>query len=152
MAAQEYQAPESVGRLQQRALVIGGVALLVSILGAVRTPGLFYQSYLMSFLLILGLTVGSLGLVMLQHLVSGHWGIIIRRPLESATRTLPLIVAFFLPIVFFGMKYLYAAWLDPEERQKRTAVAVSAGVSDQRALSSARGHLFRDLACADVHL
>jgi len=71
MAAQEYQAPESVGRLQQRALVIGGVALLVSILGAVRTPGLFYQSYLMSFLLILGLTVGSLGLVMLQHLVSG---------------------------------------------------------------------------------
>ena len=41
MAAQEYQAPESVGRLQQRALVIGGVALLVSILGAVRTPGLF---------------------------------------------------------------------------------------------------------------
>jgi len=34
----------------------------------------------MSFLLILGLTVGSLGLVMLQHLVSGHWGIIIRRP------------------------------------------------------------------------
>ena len=118
MAAQEYQAPESVGRLQQRALVVGGVALLVSILGAVRTPGLFYQSYLMSFLLILGLTVGSLGLVMLQHLVSGHWGIIIRRPLESATRTLPLIVAFFLPILFFGMKYLYAAWLNPEELQK----------------------------------
>src|SRR5258708_13272781 len=118
MAAQEYQAPESVGRLQQRALFIGGVALLVSILGAVRTPGLFYQSYLMSFLLILGLTVGSLGLVMLQHLTSGHWGIIIRRPLESAARTLPLIVAFFLPILFFGMKHLYGAWLSPEELQK----------------------------------
>src|SRR5258708_257589 len=118
MGAEGYQAPESVGRLQQRAVVIGGVGLLVSILGAVRTPGLFYQSYLMSFLLILGLTVGSLGLVMLQHLVSGHWGIIIRRPLESATRTLPLIVALFLPILVFGMKYLYAAWLNPEELQK----------------------------------
>ena len=114
MPAQEYQAPESVGRLQQRALTVGGVALLVSILGAVRTPGLFYQSYLMSFMLILGLTLGSLGLVMLQHLTSGHWGIIIRRPLESATRTLPLLVAFFLPIMFVGMKYLYGAWLDPE--------------------------------------
>ena len=114
MAAQEYRAPESVGRLQQRALTVGGVALLVSILGAVRTPGLFYQSYLMSFMLILGLTLGSLGLVMLQHLTSGHWGIIIRRPLESATRTLPLLVAFFLPIMFVGMKYLYGAWLDPE--------------------------------------
>jgi hypothetical protein len=118
MAAQEYQAPESVGRLQQRALFIGGVALLVSILGAVRAPELFYPSYLMSFLLILGLTVGSLGLLMLQHLTSGHWGIIIRRPLESATRTLPLIAAFFLPILFFGMKYLYGAWLNPEALEK----------------------------------
>jgi hypothetical protein len=108
MAAQEYQAPESLGRLQQRALFIGGVALLVSILGAVRTPGLFYQSYLMSFLLLLGLTVGSLGLVMLQHLTSGHWGIIIRRPLESATRTLPLMTIAFLPIAVFGMQYLYS--------------------------------------------
>src|SRR5260370_31173744 len=72
----------------------------------------------MNFLLFLGLTVGSLGLVMLQHLTSGHWGIIIRRPLESASRTLPLIVAFFLPILFFGMKYLYRAWLDTEELRK----------------------------------
>ncbi len=102
MAAQEYQAPESVGRLQQRALIIGGVALLVSIFGAVRSPGDFYQSYLVSFLLILGLTVGSLGLVMLQHLTSGHWGIIIRRPLEAATRTLPLMAIAFLPIALFG--------------------------------------------------
>jgi hypothetical protein len=118
MAAREYQAPESVGRLQQRALTVGGIALLVSILGAVRSPGLFYQSYLMSFMLILGLTLGSLGLLMLQHLTSGQWGIIIRRSLESATRTLPLILVFFLPIVFFGMKYLYGAWLDPEELKK----------------------------------
>ena len=108
MAAQEYQAPESVGRLQQWALSIGGVALLVSILGAVRSPADFYQSYLMSFLLILGLTVGSLGLLMLQHLTSGHWGIVIRRSLESATRTLPLMVIAFLPIVLFGMHYLYS--------------------------------------------
>jgi hypothetical protein len=108
MAAQEYQAPESVGRLQQRALIVGAIALLVSFLGARSTPELFYQSYLMSFLLILGLTVGSLGLVMLQHLTSGHWGIIIRRPLESATRTLPLMAIAFLPIAIFGMRYLYS--------------------------------------------
>jgi hypothetical protein len=118
VAAQEYQAPESVGRLQRRALAIGGVALLVSLLGAVRKPEDFYPSYLMSFLLILGLTVGSLGLLMLQHLTSGHWGVIIRRPLESATRTLPLLAAFFLPILFFGMQYLYGAWLKPEALEK----------------------------------
>jgi hypothetical protein len=118
MNGQEYNAPESVSRLQTRALSVGAIALLLAIFGAVRTPGPFYQSYLMSFLLVLGLTLGSLGLVMLQHLTAGHWGVIIRRPLESATRTLPLIAIFFLPIALFGMKYLYAAWLDPEALKK----------------------------------
>jgi hypothetical protein len=115
MTAQDYKAPESVGRLQQSALAIGGIALVLAIFGAVRSPELFYPSYLMSFMFILGLALGSLGLVMLQHLTSGHWGIIIRRPLESATRTLPLVAVFFLPIAFMGMKYLYGAWLDPEK-------------------------------------
>src|SRR6266852_6184079 len=118
MALQEYPAPESVSRLQTRALSVGSIALLLAIFGAMRSPGAFYQSYLMSFLLVLGLTLGSLGLMMLQHLTVGHWGIIIRRPLESVTRTLPLIAIFFVPIALFGMKYLYAEWLDPEALQK----------------------------------
>lgn len=108
MSAPEYNAPESISRLQTRAFLVGGLSLLVSIPGALRSPEIFYPSYLMSFMLILGLTVGSLGLLMLQHLVSGHWGIIIRRSLESATRTLPLLVIAFLPIVIFGMHYLYS--------------------------------------------
>src|SRR6266436_2724421 len=111
MAAQEYRAPESIGRLQQRALLVGGISLVLSIVGAVKFPGPFYQSYLMSFMLVLGLTLGSLGLLMLQHLTGGQWGIIIRRSLESAVRTLPLLLAFFLPIIFFGMKHLFAIWL-----------------------------------------
>ena len=119
MAAQEYRAPESIGRLQQRALVAGAIALVLSLVGAMKSPALFYQSYLMSFMLILGLTLGSLGLLMLQHLTSGQWGIIIRRSLESATRTLPLLAVFFLPIVFFGMKHLYAAWLDPDKLKEQ---------------------------------
>ena len=114
MAAEEYPAPESVSRLQTRAFGVGVVALLLATVGATRSPGAFYQSYLMSFLLVLGLTLGSLGLVMLQHLTAGHWGVIIRRPLESATRTLPLIVILFVPIALFGMKYLYGEWLDPK--------------------------------------
>ena len=118
MNGQEYKAPEGVSRLQTRALGVGGIALLLAIFGAMRSPATFYQSYLMSFLLVLGLTLGSLGLVMLQHLTSGHWGIIIRRPLESATRTLPLIAVFFVPIALFGMKYLYTEWLDPAAVQK----------------------------------
>jgi hypothetical protein len=118
MSVPEYRAPESVSRFQTRALIAGAAALLVSLYGAIRTPEAFYPSYLVSFLLVLGLSLGSLGLLMLQHLTSGHWGIIIRRPLESAVRTLPLVLAFFMPIAFFGMKYLYGAWLNPEEVKK----------------------------------
>ena len=113
-----YRAPEDVSRLQSRAFMVGAVALLLSLYGALSSPERFYYSYLMSFMLVLGLTLGSLGLVMLQHLTGGHWGIIIRRPLESATRTLPLVVAFFLPIALIGVKYLYGAWLNPEELRK----------------------------------
>lgn len=118
MTAQDYNAPESVSRLQQRAFRVGAIAFALAAIGAARSPEVFFQSYLMSFLLCLGLALGSLGLVMLQHLTAGHWGVIIRRPLESATRTLPLLAVLFLPIALFGMKHLYRAWLDPEERRK----------------------------------
>jgi hypothetical protein len=113
MTAQEYKAPDSVGRLQRSALIAGGFAVLLCIFAALKSPQIFFPSYLMGYLLILGFALGSLGLLMLQHLTSGQWGIVIRRPLESATRTLPLLAVLFLPIVF-GMKYLYGAWLDPE--------------------------------------
>jgi Ni/Fe-hydrogenase subunit HybB-like protein len=75
---------------------------------------------------VLGLALGSLGLLMLQHLTGGHWGIVIRRPLESATRTLPLLAVLFLPIAF-GMKYLYGAWLDPERVREEPLSAMQQG-------------------------
>ncbi len=106
MSAQEYKAPESVGRLEKRALVVGVLGLIMSIVGWITKPEDFYRSYLLAFLLVLGLSLGSLGLLMLQHLTGGHWGILIRRPLESATRVLWLVAAFAVPLVF-GMKYLY---------------------------------------------
>jgi len=112
--AQDYKAPDSVGRVQTAGLAIGGVALLATIFGAVSSPEKFYQSYLFSYMLVLGLTLGSLGLLMLQHLTGGHWGIIIRRPLEAASRNIWLVLLMFVPIVL-GMRSLYSEWLDPEK-------------------------------------
>jgi len=126
MTAQEYKAPDSVGRLQRNALVAGGIALLLCIVGAMKAPQVFFPSYLMGYMLVLGLALGSLGLLMLQHLTGGQWGIVIRRPLESATRTLPLLAVLFLPIVF-GMKYLYGAWLDPEKVREEPLSAMQQG-------------------------
>jgi hypothetical protein len=107
VSAQDFKAPESVSRLQSGGIVVGGVALLVAIFGAMKSPADFYHSYIFSYMLILGLTVGSLGLLMLQHLTGGIWGIVIRRPLEAASRNLWLMLILFVPIVM-GMKYLYS--------------------------------------------
>jgi len=108
VSAQDYKAPASVDRLQRGGLFVGGIALLLAIFGWMKSPTDFFHSYIFSFMLILGLTVGSLGLLMLQHLTGGIWGIMIRRPLEAASRNLWLMLALFLPIAFGGMKYLYS--------------------------------------------
>jgi hypothetical protein len=116
MNAQEYMAPESVSRVQRAGWFVGAVALITAIFGAITSPDKFYQSYLMAYLLVLGLTVGSLGLLMLQHLTGGNWGIIIRRPLEAAAQNIWLVFLMFGPIVL-GMNSLYRAWMDPELRK-----------------------------------
>lgn len=107
MSAQDYQAPASVSRLQNGGIFVGGVAVLLSLYGWMKSPADFYHSYIYSYMLILGLTLGSLGLLMLQHLTGGIWGIVIRRPLEAASRNLWLVLLLFAPIVV-GMKYLYS--------------------------------------------
>jgi hypothetical protein len=116
MTAQDYMAPESVGHLQQRASVTGIIGLVACgicfFLYGNQYADRFFHSYLIAFMFVLGLSLGSLGLLMLQHLTGGHWGIMTRRPLESATRVLPLVAVFFLPIGIFGMKHLYKEWLD----------------------------------------
>jgi hypothetical protein len=117
MTAQDYTAPESVvGRLQQRAVGAGIVGLVAFgicfFLYKDQFAAQFFRSYLIAFMFVLGLSLGSLGLLMLQHLTGGHWGIITRRPLESATRVLPVVAVLFLPIAIFGMNFLYKEWLN----------------------------------------
>jgi hypothetical protein len=107
MNAQDYQAPASVNRVQSGGLVVGGIALLLAIFGAVTSQASFYHAYLFSYMWVLGLTLGSLGLLMLQHLTGGTWGIIIRRPLEAASKNIWLVLLMFVPVVL-GMKYLYS--------------------------------------------
>src|ERR1035441_9755755 len=55
---------------------------------------------------IIALTIGPLAWLMLQYVTGGAWGLVIRRTCEAATRTLPLVLAMFLPIVI-GINNLY---------------------------------------------
>jgi len=113
-----YAAPPSVTRLQSRALLIGLLGLALCAYGAITNPAQFFRSYLIGYLLALGLALGCLGVVMMQHLTGGHWAVVIRRPLESATRTLPLLFVLFLPLLA-GMKQVYAWALPGAPRASR---------------------------------
>jgi hypothetical protein len=107
-----FPVPPQVARLQQSALVAGVVGLLVSLVGALSSPEQFFRSYLFGFLFCNGLAVGALGLLMIQHLTGGFWGLATRRLLEAATRTLPLLALLFLPIVF-GLPKIFV-WAHPD--------------------------------------
>ena len=98
-------------RLQRPALQIGLVALAVCAIGAFLSPLQFFRAYLTAYLFWCGIALGSMGILMLQHITGGTWGWLIRRQLESATRTLPTLLVLFVPLLF-GLGYLYE-WADP---------------------------------------
>ncbi len=99
-------------RVQHRALAVGGAGLLVSAIGAVFSPGAFFQAYLVGYLFWLGIALGCLAIVMLHYLSGGAWGIVVRRVSESAIATLPLLALLFVPIAA-GVRLLYR-WARPE--------------------------------------
>src|ERR1700687_2629611 len=97
--------------LPKRLLSIGGALLAVCIVGGLRDGGDFFRSYLVAYLFWIGITLGSLALLMIQHLTGGNWSLVIRLILEAATRTLPLMAVAALPLLA-GMKTLYS-WSRP---------------------------------------
>ncbi|MGH7803988.1 MAG: hypothetical protein ACREQJ_06540, partial [Candidatus Binatia bacterium] len=84
-------------KLRQSALVVGGIGLVACGIGALLAPADFFRAYLVGYLLWVGVALGSLPLMMLHHLSGGAWGLAIRRLLEGASRTLPLLAILFLP-------------------------------------------------------
>ncbi|MCU1267091.1 MAG: hypothetical protein JWM21_3409 [Acidobacteria bacterium] len=107
-----YTAPQEVARLQRAALIVGIVGLLALGAGAFFEPLQFWRSYLVGYLLWAGIAIGALALLMLQHLTGGGWGLVIRRVLEAATRTLPLMLVLFIPILL-GAHSIYS-WTNAE--------------------------------------
>src|SRR5213593_344791 len=97
--------PELAG-LQRRFLIAGAAGAVLSIIGALLNLTQFLQSYLMAYMLCLGVTLGCLALGMVHQLSGGAWGVVLRRSIGAASRVLPVMTAMFLPIAI-GMSFLY---------------------------------------------
>jgi hypothetical protein len=91
---------------------VGLIGLVGGALGAVGNPDQFFRSWLVGFLFCMGLSMGSLALLMLQYLSGGQWGLVGRRVFEAASRNLPAVALMFIPLLF-GLPKLFV-WARPE--------------------------------------
>ena len=93
------------------AFVVGIAGLVACVAGWAIDRREFFISYLFAFLFWLGIALGCSGFLMIHHLTAGRWGYPIRRFLEAAIGTLPLLAVLFVPILF-GLTQLYP-WAAP---------------------------------------
>lgn len=119
----DLSAPPVVKVIGRRSLLIGVIASVIALALAYSNPAVFFQGYLLSFMDWLGVCLGSMVILMIRHLTGGGWGMVIRRILGAAMRTLPLMALFFVPIAWLAVPRLYpwamapAAIEDPKIRE-----------------------------------
>ena len=129
----DLSAPPVVAVWKTRALIAAAAGLVLSVL--VGVAGGFdhiLRAYLLGFMLCFGFAGGGLCMLMLQYVSGGKWGLILRRPMEAMSRTVPLLVLLFIPLMIFGKHlWLWAAY--------PTREAVENGIANH-ALTEAQAH------------
>jgi hypothetical protein len=107
----ELGAPAFVDAWKTRALQIGLVfSVIAAGLGFADGRGFdidhVLRGWLLGLMLTFGFAVGGLALLMVQYLSGGKWGLLLRRPLEAMSRTLPLVFVYWV-VVALSLKKLY---------------------------------------------
>jgi hypothetical protein len=118
-------APGILSAWRTRALIVFAVAAILSVFFAFTHEGRNHilRAYLMGYMICFSFAGGGLVVLMLQYVSGGKWGLLLRRPLEAMTRTIWLVGALFVPIIFFW-KHLYQWAAFP------TAGAVAEGLAN----------------------
>jgi len=106
-------APAFVDGWQKRALTIGLISSVVAAVLAVLDGSIDHvlRAWLLGMVVTFGFAVGGLAMLMVQYCSGGKWGLLLRRPLEAMSRTLPLVFAYWV-VVALSLKKLYL-WASP---------------------------------------
>jgi hypothetical protein len=99
-------------RMQRNALIVGAVALVLIVVGALVDLNQVFQSYLFTYLFWLGITLGCLVWLLIYGMTGGHWGDAIHPLLEASALMIGLMALLFVPLLF-GLDRLYI-WAQPE--------------------------------------
>jgi hypothetical protein len=119
-------APAIVDVLKTRALVVAAIfsviAVILALLGQAEDHlgwDHLLRAWLLGMVLTFGFAVGGLALLMVQYCSGGKWGLLLRRPLEAMSRTLPLVFGYWVVVAIFMKKlYLWAAVTDVQAALK----------------------------------
>ncbi len=103
MVNDTFKAPEFLSRWQSIALGVGGIFTLIWIGGLLTSPDTasteyIFRGWLLGFIFWAGIGIGGLGILHLQYLTGGAWGVVIRRVVEACSRTIPILAILFIPI------------------------------------------------------
>ena len=105
----ELGAPAAiVDAWKTRALIVGVVFSLLAAGLALLDGSIDHllRGWLLGTVLTFGWAVGGLALLMVQYCSGGKWGLLLRRPLEAMSRTLPLVFVYWL-VIALTQKRLY---------------------------------------------
>jgi hypothetical protein len=111
----ELGAPAFVDSWRVRALAIGAVVSVIAagLAFADGSTNHVLRAWLLGLMMTFGFAVGGLALLMLQYCSGGKWGLLLRRPLEAMSRTLPLVFIYWIVVALSQKKlYLWAAVKD----------------------------------------
>jgi hypothetical protein len=110
----DLSAPPIVKTIAGRSLVVGVVFGLAAAFLVFSRPEEFYRAYLLGYMCWLGVAIGSMSILMIRHLTGGGWGMVIRRILGAAMRTIPVLTVLFIPIALAVINHnaMYP-WLRP---------------------------------------
>lgn len=108
----------------------------------------FASSYLTGFIYWFSLPLGAMALLMIDYLVKSSWGLLLRRPFEAATRTLPLIIILWIPLAVVvatnsGSPYW---WTHPEATAVEPTLTNPANETEKRKQAEAWGQYMIDKA------
>jgi len=128
-------APAFVDGWKMRALVVGAVfsviAVILAFLGQAQDHlgwDHFLRAWVLGMVLTFGWSVGGLALLMVQYCSGGKWGLLLRRPLEAMSRTLPVVFIYWA-VVALNLKKLYL-WAQFNNLSD-TAAALKAGIINE---------------------
>lgn len=82
-------------------------------------PEQFVHSYIFAFYFTMAFPLGCLGLLLVQHLTGGAWGVMVRRMLEAGALAFPIFFLLSIPVVLaayntYGLEHYVYHWADPK--------------------------------------